>query len=384
MLLRFSALLITAFLVGFAPTGSLNTSVVTDDLIGTWSEESATLRLDADGNATIDGAPATWRRFGSKKLRFKRGGEVERPRFTLEGNKLTVQWKDGAKTYERAATGFPEIPPALEAGKKEPGKGKLWKHPRDYFTCVMPERWRVEAIDDWVMVVDPGLKGKETLEAIVFVGWGELEGKEKGKTPVQLMQQYEGEWLRQLAADGLRLGKAKAAPRRVLVGDVPGAEQEWSGKAQNGQKIRLWSGGIVKRDAFLYVAALAVEGKEAEYFPKAKHLFLSVIPTPPERNRKLEQKLAGKAIASTENNASGGTGWQYSFRDDGSVKSFWYLTGVVGLDVADANQEEWGSYEIFGDALYIYLKSGQIEGRVETDRTGNPVALVLKGGRYSL
>lgn len=48
---------------------------------------------------------------------------------------------------------------------------------------------------------------------------------------------------------------------------------------------------------------------------------------------------------------SGGTGWKYTFRGDGSVESFWYLTGVIGLDVPGASQTEWGSYEIFGDTL---------------------------------
>ena len=381
MLLRLIALLLLPSLALAGPSQDPKPA-----LAGIWQAPATAIVLREDGTANVDGAPATWRRFGRKKLRFKIGSEVSRPAFTLQDDRLTIQWEAGPQVYSRVAVDFPEVPPSLALGEAPPpkGKSKKWRHPRDFFTCELPYRWRVEAIDEWLMVVDPGLRGKDTLEAIVFVGWGELDGGDGGRTPVSLMKKYEAQWLRDLRKDGLKFRKAKTPPRRVLVGDVPGAEQEWSGQTKKGQAIRLWAGSIVKRDAFLYVAALAVEGKEAQYFPRAKEMFLSVIPTPPERNRPMEQRLVGKMITNTANTSSGGTGWKYQFHEGGAVDSFWYLTGIIGLDLANTSQQEWGTYEVFGDTLYLYLKSGQVEARIESDAAGQPLALHLKGARYPL
>lgn len=356
------------------------------ELAGHWmdaADDAIRLVLAEDGLAQLGEAKGTWKRFGRKKLRFKLDGHVERSLFRLEGERLSIDWKSGARTYVRVDTSFPKIPPALEGV----GDGPVtpWVHPKDYFSFNLPHRWSVAELGEGVLLVDPDLDKSGTLDAIVFVGWGELGEEEKGRTPAQLMQRSEKEWLALLAKDGIVLRKAKTAPTRALVGDVPGAEQEWTGRTSNGEDVRLWAGAIVKRDAFLYVAALTLAGEESKYLPKAKQLFLSVVPTPPLRNVALEKGLAGSKIVSTDTGAGGSTGWSYTFHPDGSVESFWFMTGDYGIDmVADLSETEWGSYEVFGTAFYVYLKSGQVEGTVVQDALGKPVALVIAGARYSL
>ena len=365
-------------------SGLLAQEGVAHPLVGTWRSEDGAhvLALGADGKASVDGRETTWRRFGRAKLRVKLPGGVERAVYELDRNTLTVHWKNGAQRYVRVRSLLPEVPPALAGVGK--GPTTAWTHPKDYFSFALPARWEVLEVAESMLLVNPGLTEEDDLEAFVFVGWGSLEDDDKGLSPVQLMARSEKEWLAQLAEDGLFLDKAKKAPRRVLVGDVPGAEQEWTGRAQNGQGLRVWGGGIVKRDAFLYLAVVAQNEKAKEYFPLAKQLFLSVVPTPPERNVALEKLLAGHRIERTNHSEGGATGSKYTFHPGGKVESFWFMSGSYGLGSVSTSDTEWGGYEIFGNEIYIYMKSGQIDGTVVTDEAGAPVALVVEGSRYSL
>ncbi|MEM8709369.1 MAG: hypothetical protein AAGG01_00340 [Planctomycetota bacterium] len=349
-----------------------------------------TLTLHAGGAGALGDEAFRWRRFGKGRLRVERGNAVERPRIQMEGEgALVVDWKSGPVSYLRAPASFPIVPPALEgAAPVAKRKGQRWTHPKEYFSCTLPPGWSVEELEREIMVLNPGFTVRDRLDAIPLMGWGELEGADLRRTPTQLIQDHEAEWLRELKGGGMSMRRAKTSPRRVLVAGVPGAEQEWTGTA-NGRSLRMWLGAIVKGEAFLYTAVVAVDERADEFVPLAKQLFLSVVPTPPERNPALERALVGRSLASTSfigdrRDIPDSTGWSYGFQEGGSVESFWYMSGGLGYDtIASASSTEWGSYEIYGKELFIYLESGQKVGDLVVE-DGVPIAVDLGGVRYSL
>ena len=91
---------------------------------------------------------------------------------------------------------------------------------------------------------------------------------------------------------GIEIQPAAAKSRAVLVGDVPGATQQWKGKNAAGQALSLWVGGVTKREYYLSVLAIIVSGKESQFLPKVKRIFSTMAPKPPERNKAAEQALA--------------------------------------------------------------------------------------------
>ena len=164
----------------------------------------------------------------------------------------------------------------------------------------------------------------------------------------------------------------------MLVDGLPGAEQVWKGNTSDGRKVTFWLGALVKREYYLNVAAVIVEGQEPTFLPGVKQLFVSMQPTPPKRNRPAERALVGLSWSENHYSEPGistitpdATGSQYTFHENGHVRSFWYMSGEVGYtDFVSASIEDWGSYEVFGRDVYLYMPSGQIAGE-----------LVLEGGR---
>ena len=361
-----------------------------DLVIGAWIpavEGESPLVLHAGGRGTRGELEIEWRRFGKRKLRVEAGDEVLRPGLAMDGaDALVLSWKSGEVRYFRAHESFPVVPPKLEGAAK--GKGKVWTHPKDYFSFTLPKGWNVEELDEEAALINPGLKQGDTLDAIPFMGWGLLEGDDLHRTPVQLLADHEREWLAELRKEGMTLKKAKSAPKRVLVDGVPGAEQEWVGSA-GGKSLRMWLGAIVKGEAFLYAAVVVMEEKADAYIPLSKQMFLSVKPTPPERNRELERALVGRKVVSSSFigdriDIPDSVSWSYTFMEDGSLKYDWYMSGGYGLDtIVSYSDTEWGTYEIYGREAFIFLKSGQQVGEVILEG-GAPAVMILKGARYHL
>ena len=385
--------LVVLLLVQFAAGGSLSrtqSGSPANALEGAWLptlEGAEPLVLHAGGSGLKGKAGIEWRRFGRRKLRVKSGGKVLRPGLAMEGDDtLVLTWKTGEVRYKRAPQSFPMTPPPLKGAAS--GKGKIWTHPKDYFSCTLPAGWSVEELGDEVMLINPGFKRTDTLDAIPFTGWGLLEGEDLHRSPAQLIADHEREWLAEMRSQGMDLKKAKSSPQRVLVDGVPGAEQEWRGTA-GGKRLRMWLGAIVKGEAFLYTAVVVLETRADEFIPLAKQMFLSVKPTPPERNRELERALVGRKVVSSSFTSDridipDSFSWSYTFMEDGSIKYDWYMSGGYGLDmIASCSDTEWGSYEVYGKETFIFLESGQEVGTLVLDG-GVPSGLDLKGARYHL
>ncbi len=374
----------------FGAVWSAGQKAEVDPLVGAWLptlEGELPLILHSGGRGVRGEADLEWRRFGKRKLRVETPEGVQRPALVMEGqDKLALTWKSGEVSYLRAPESFPIVPPTLEGAAV--GKGKVWTHPKDYFSFTLPKGWSVEELGEEIVLINPGLKEGDTLDAIPLMGWGLLEGDDLRRSPAQLITSHEREWLAEMRKDGMKLKKATTPPERVLVDGVPGAQQEWVGSA-GGKSLRMWLGAIVKGEAFLFTAVVVMDEKRDQYIPLSKQMFLSVKPTPPERNRKLERALVGRKVVSSSFigdrlDVPDSFSWSYTFKEDGSMKYAWYMSGGYGIDmIASCSDSEWGSYEIYGKEVFIFLQSGQQVGELVLE-DGVPVAMKLKGSRYRL
>lgn len=352
-------------------------------LVGTWvgtgaENQGERVELRADGTGTLAGAAVEWKVWGKDRLRVTiPGSETLRCTYVLAEPELRVTLQgvtypyrregpspqvEAAPTEESEARGY-VVPKALEGVGT--GKVQPYTHPKNYFTCALPEGWSVANETPEALVVNPGLAQGDTLDALVFLTWGQLEEGDRGKRPTALVDRDEAEFRAGMREQGLVLDRAQAKSRAVLVGDVPGAVQEWTGKASSGQAIRVWLGGVLKRDTYLSVAVVLVDAKAERFLPGVKQLFASLKPTPPERNPALERALAGHTMSRSQSGSSGFFGSVYELRADGSVKKELLASGGVGgMDYVGASTEEWGRWEVVGDLLYLYFRDGQECGSV--------------------
>jgi len=284
----------------------------------------------------------------------------------LEGDRLNL--KSGGRTYSLRAAGGAgaRIPPAL-AGVAQ-GKTTRFVHPKGYFSFDLPQGWSAGGEFEGGMLVNPGLKEGDSLDVVLLVNYGELDQGEVGRSPAALLDANSAEFRRNMRGQEIILEKAVKKAKPVLVKDVPGAVQEWIGRTQNGKPLRLWLGAVVKREYYMTVTAILLSKKEGAYLPGAKRIFFSLAPKPPKRNPEAEAALAGQSIAKTDNSAGGFSGTTYEFSAGGSVTTEFLFSGITGsVDVGGSNTEH-GTYEVVGQMLYMYFRSGQVSGELVKER----------------
>lgn len=342
-------------------------------LAGTWVGISASNRdriyvLDPDGKADLDGLAARWRVRG-EQLELSAGGERLSAGVELVGDRLTLTIDGVRNRFRRREAapspsvgegeGRPATPPPLEGVDR--GPGSRWQHPRGWYSFTLPAGWSVEQQLEEGLLVNPGLAPGDSLDGLVFVFHGELEADERDTAVEELTRRHEADVRALMAQQGIRLDPAAEAPRRVLVGELPGCEQSWRGRTAQGQTVRLWVGLVAKREYWLATLALVVEGHEQRFLPGAKRVFTTLEPTPPERDPELEARLVGRKATRSESNPSGYFSTTYRFEAGGGVhKEHLFSSGEVS-----GNSEDRGRYEVVGDVLYLYFPDGQSCGTVE-------------------
>jgi len=276
---------------------------------------------------------------------------------TLDDDKLAL--RSGGAEYQLVALPSSKrtavAPPALDGVYA--GATTTWRHPEGYFTCALPKGWTVAQVTDEAVLLNPGLT--DTLDAIILVSYGLLDEAERGVDVTKLLDDQEGELRQTLAAEGIELRAPQQKAKKVLVGDLPGAQQSWTGTAGGSQPVEVWFGGLVKRDYYLAVTAIAMDGKKAQFLPGAKRVFQSMQPKPPERNLALEQALQGASFFNVTNSESGAFYATYAFGPQRRVTKVLSMSGMVGLDDVNANTEDIGSFEVVGDVVYMSFRDGQ-------------------------
>ena len=249
--------------------------------------------------------------------------------------------------------------PALDG--MHTGPVTTFTHPRDWFSFELPRDWSVASQAGESLVVNPGLTPADTLDALVFVSYGQLEADQPNE-PLALFESARAAILQDLASQAIEIANADVPPRRVALAHTSGLVQEWLGKA-GGRDVRVWLGGLVESEYYLAVTAVVLAEKVASFLPGAKRILHSVRPRPPERNRPAEQALVGARFAALETRPGGVSGSFSTFFEFGPgqrVKKTMTLSGIIGLDndVGGASEER-GGYEVVGDEVLISLPSGQ-------------------------
>jgi hypothetical protein len=307
-----------------------------------------------------------------KQLRGRFTAGADRFEFTasLAGDQLTLV-SDG-NTYHLAGTPAAASEPAQIVPQALTGvfsgKTSRYDHPRGWFSFDMPERWTVFQLGDTGMLLNPGLTAQDTLDAIVGLMWGRLEQQDLNQPVAAVIEKHIPELKRGLGEQGLSVGEPEGRIATFRGKDVPGAVVTFATRNQQGRELKVWFGGIVKRDSWIAVSGVMLAEKEAGYLPQCKRIFTSLEPKPPERNPKLEAALVGKTFTSSQygrltpsaHHAS------YAFQPGGLVtrRLMSNIASEPGMPGASADSERQGRYEVCGDVLFLYFETGQEAGQV--------------------
>jgi hypothetical protein len=323
---------------------------------------------------------------------FEAGGEEYRFSAKLDGDVLTLESDGNQHRLEAAplANAAEPIAPDLSRGYRVPAKvegvfegaTKKVEHPRGWYSFELPDAWSIGQETEDGLVIQPGFREGDTLDAVILLVHGELEEDERNVEPHILIDRLGPEFRRDLAAQGIEIEDPKEKSKAVLVGDVPGAEQEWKAKAGD-KSLTIWIGGIVKREYYLATIAIVLDSRVSDFVPGAKRIFRSLVPKPPERNTALEKALAGLSFSKSRDPGERGSFFSsYYFRPEGQVKKELLASGTVGLSLdVGASSEELGRYEIVGDTVFLYFRDGQVSGTVE-HADGRVTGLVVGGERF--
>lgn len=273
--------------------------------------------------------------------------------------------------------------PLPELSGVDPGPASRWSHPRGWYSFEMPEGWSVARQSEEGLLLNPGLKPTDTLDALITVGHGRLEAADRGMSVEKILERDEAEFRAGLAAQQIHLGEAKGPAKKVRLRDVPGVVKSWAGTTANGQSVTVWFGGLVKRDAWLTVLAIVVEGREDAFLPKVKRIFLSVAPTPPERNERVERALAGREFSHSTSEGGNFFGTTYTFRADGTVARQTLMSGPTGTGSVGGDATDSGTYEVVGDTIFLSFPDGQETARFEAGPDGGIRAILFGSKRYA-
>ena len=222
--------------------------------------------------------------------------------------------------------------------------------------------------------MNPGLREGDSLDALLMVTHGELDPDERNLAVEQLFQRNQSQLRAVFRELGLRMETPEVPVERVLAGEVPGAQQLWVGRTQDGKAVNVWVAAVVQREYFLVVLGLALEANAPQYMPGFKRVFSSLALTPPKRNPRLEGMLAGRRVSHNDTTSSGSSSYFYTFGEGGTVRKEIIISfaNTGGLDISGGSTEESGRYEVIGDEVYFFFSSGQESGVV-----------VLEGGELA-
>ena len=357
------------------------------ELVGAWRGEGGSvdgveLIFDAAGSGRFGAAQLTWTSPRRGALVYTLEGETTRARYSLTGERLVVRADGEAHVFLRAPArpvvqGF-VVPPPIEGAAT--GATTRLGHSRGYYTFEAPSNWTLGREDEDGLWVNPGLAANGTLDALIRVSHGELEPEDRGAAPTALVARYTPDLVASLREIGITLEPAAAKPRAALVGEVPGALQEWRGKQRDGVAVRVWLAGIVKRDHYLTITAVLVESRAEAFVPGLVRMFTTLVPSPPERDKALEAILAGRQFKKSESFGSSGSSYStYRFDAGGGAHKEFIMGGRVGLDYdVSGSTEEHGRYEVVGGLVYLYFRDGQMTAELAME--GETLKGLLIGG----
>lgn len=304
---------------------------------------------------------------------------VERSEATRTPNPTAEAPQAPTPNAELGATTPKEVVAPAPLTDLHEGKLVTFRQSDGFFTFQMPANWKAEE-QPGAIAINPGLEEGDTLDAVIFVMFGELTEVERGQTIESILTAKESELLASFAGLGAQFARAAAEPKRIGVHGLAGAEQTWHGET-GGQPVTLWVGAIVQREYYFGVVALVVDASSQRFLPGARRILASVEPKAPVRDRDAEAELAGLEFASSSDFGGGGSiHTVYEFGADGSVARRTMASGSFGLDGSVGGETiARGTYMVVGSLVYLQFGDGQEVARLARD--GSRIGALTLGKR---
>ncbi|MBI2881759.1 MAG: hypothetical protein HYY21_09205 [Candidatus Tectomicrobia bacterium] len=401
--LSFFLLLSAAMLLG--PEGALG-----QGLAGIWQTRSpqgavVELRLNPDGTVLFNGATGRYLIRRDVLIVQMPGERPEQFRFALQGDRLLL-WEasQGLQlVFSRAEGPGPRAaeppPPPPERRKAETGPGAPIQPPEprrgaretpggDLFTSSdrtasfrLPSGWSAQEVDTpqfTGIVVNPGLKPGDVQDARILIARNRLTRAEQQLGLAGLVQKGIQDFLKQapfLRPDGdpsihQAAGGGEARAVLTLSGIQPA----------DGRAIHAWLGALVTPPYSFAVFAMVLNERWEHYRPRLEALFASFQGREPERNRSLEQALAGQwngLYAKTSTSASSSREallvlapdmtFRYRYTSSLSVQS-----GALASSVSE--EHDAGTWEVRGRTLHLLGQRNELAYDLEIESRGGAVA----------
>jgi hypothetical protein len=284
----------------------------------------------------------------------------------------------GATMFDRSTSQWKQAVDGIHRGA-----ATTFTHPRGWFSFEMPEGWSVTRQTDDSLLINPGLKGSDTLDAIVAVLYGEIDSPGATSDLAGLFEAVRPSVLQDLASQGIVVSQAPAAPRLVTLSQAKGLVQEWKATA-GGRDVLVWLGGLASHGYYLAVSCVVISGREERVLPGVKRMLHSMQPRPPQRDHAAEEALVGTRFGSIDTRPGGASGSFSSileFAAGNRVKKTLIVSGKAALYGIGGESEEWGTYAVVGDDLRLSFRDGEDVLRLSVER-GQVVALQREGRIY--
>lgn len=280
---------------------------------------------------------------------------------------------------DAAASAPTELAAPAQLTDLHEGKLKTFRQADGFFTFQLPADWTVEE-QPQAIAINPGLVAGDSLDAVILASFGELAEEERGQSIESILSAKEADLLAGFANLGVQFTRASAAPRRIGVKDLTGAEQLWHGEA-GGQTVTLWVGALVQREFYFAVVALVVDANSKRFMPAARRILASVEAQAPVRDHEVEAELAGLEFASSSDFGGGGSiHTVYEFGASSSVARRTMASGSIGLDGSVGGETiARGTYMVVGPLVYLRFSDGQEVARFSRD--GRRIEALLLGNR---
>ncbi len=341
-------------------------------LLGSWvatGEDQERLEFRADGTLRVDGASLRYRVRGQRLTILAPGqalqGNVEVDAGTLT---ITLELADGSsrrERYRRVETAAGDPAPRERAG---------------HATFVLPAGWRVARRDGDTVLLDPGFRPTDTLDALVLVTGGELAAGTRRRPVVDLLQQELRAVLADLAGQGIDVDAARAVVRPVRLPGGDGAEVELPGTAAGERPVTVWIGATRGPSHWSAVIAVMLRGKVAKFLPGARHvLFTTRFEAPDETADAAtgSDGLDGLEFGDSSFGSDASLTTVYRFGAGGRMQRRTMFSSPLG----GSDSQTPGTYVMRGDRVTMRCGDEVVEGRIER-RGGDVVALHIGRAVY--
>ena len=285
---------------------------------------------------------------------LRRDGEAG---YRLEGGHSTLRLTRGAGKPSPAAQARPT---------------KRYTDPSGFYSLDLPAGWSVRALTSTELLINPGFKPTDNLDALIVLSVGELEPGDARRTPAQMLDRGESEMRREWRAQGVTLERASSKAKSQRVGSHPAATMQWKGTLANGDPIDAWVGGVAGGGGYLTLSGVIARPRLAEFLPGIQGAFQSLTFTPPKRDPALERQLAGRKLQLTNNSEGNYMVSGIDLYADGTASEFTSMGGSLGLGSAGASYEASGTYVVIGTVLRLTLDGKDTE-----------VPLAVRNGRIT-